>query len=360
MDEFDKDEILEYEKKVKIKRDEFNVKFEQKINAINNKNFINTENELNNIDDLCKIIIIDKNKFVNNIDDNNLQIFKDYVEEELVFKMLPNDIYISTMTVTCKIDNIKFNCENIARYIDLSYDNIEDIVCAYEDIRKNKAEKKIIYRSLPYTKKKEKKEKRKKEVFYNQVSIHCKIKTKKDPVHIKLFKNGSIQITGCQTGKDIIEILTIMIVKLNSIKSIIDFKTNKIIEKPFVSDQQYLKISNVSNLKINMINTNYVMPFKINLEELYKLLISKNTECRYDKLSHSCVNIKYNHPEKKVSIFVFEKGSIVITGAKNGEHIRLAYDYINKILLANYLKIVKRTININNIEAFAQQNNKNL
>jgi TATA-box binding protein (TBP) (component of TFIID and TFIIIB) len=351
MGDCDNEEIVDYEKKIKIKRDEFNNQFIKKLNEINNKNFIKNERKLNekSDSDLSRIITIDKNNIINKFDDNNLQEFTNYIEEELIFKMMPVDIYVSTMTVTCKIDNIKFDCENIARYIDLSYENIQDIICAYEDIRKNKAEKKIIYRSLPYIKNK-KKEKKQKEVFYNQVSIHCKIKTKTDPVHIKLFKNGSIQITGCQTGQDIIEILSLMINKLKTEKYIIDTKTKKLIEKTFISDKNYLDISHVSNLKVNMINTNYVMPFKINLEELYKLLIAKNTECRYDKLSHSCVNIKYNHPEKKVSIFVFEKGSIVITGAKNGEHIRMAYDYINKILLANYIKIVKRTININNIE----------
>ena len=51
------------------------------------------------------------------------QVLK-YVNDELLFHMLPNDIYISTMTITCKINNFKFNCENIARYVDLSYDGI--------------------------------------------------------------------------------------------------------------------------------------------------------------------------------------------------------------------------------------------
>jgi TATA-box binding protein (TBP) (component of TFIID and TFIIIB) len=358
MDDQDNEEAIEYEKKIQIKRDEIYKQFKKKMNEMNDKNFVKREIELNKNSDLSKFIVIDKNDMINKIDNDKMQEFTNYIEDELIFKMMPEDIYISTMTVTCKIDNIKFNCENIARYVDLSYNDIVDIVCAYEDLRKNKTEKKIVYRSLPYIKnnKKGKKQNQKqKEVFYNQVSIHCKIKSKEDPVHIKLFKNGSIQITGCQTGNDIIEILTLIINKLKTEKYIIDTNTQKFIEKTFVSDKEYLDITCVSNLKVNMINTNFVMPFQINLEELYKRLLTKNTECRYDKLSHSCVNIKYNHPEKKVSIFVFEKGSIVITGAKNGEHIRMAYDYIYKILLANYRGIVKKTINIKYIESMQKQ-----
>jgi TATA-box binding protein (TBP) (component of TFIID and TFIIIB) len=307
---------------------------------------INIQNEENK--STQNIIRVDKDKIKNDINPEKLKKFQNYIEEELIFNKMPKEIYISTMTITCKINDIKFNCENIARYIDLSYDGIEDIICAYEDIRKNKAEKKIIFRSLPYIRS-NKKEKKNKDVFYNQVSIHCKIKTKTDPVHIKLFKNGSIHITGCQTGKDIVEVITTIISKLKIEKSIINKETKEIIEKPFVSETKYLDLSCIADLKVNMINTNYVMPFKINLEELYKLLLSQNVECRYDKLSHSCVNIKYEHPEKKVSVFVFEKGSIVITGAKNGDHIGLAYDFINKILLVNYYLIVKKDININTL-----------
>lgn len=355
MNESEKNENIEYEKEQKFleKKEEFYKSVHEYLKKMEHKNFLELEKNvlLENEPSLCKIIKLDKNLEINKIDKDDLQKFQDYVEDELIFKMMPKDIYISTMTVTCKMNDMKFNCENIARYLDLSHDDIQDIICAYEDIRKNVAEKKIIYRSIPYTnKKKSKKKDKHKEVFYNQVSIHTKIKTKNDPVHIKLFKNGSIQITGCQSGNDILEILLLMINKLKITKSIIDEKEKKIIEKPFVCNIEKLNVNNIENLKVNMINTNFVIPFRINLEELYKLLTLTKIECRYDKLSHSCVNVKYNHPEKKVSIFVFEKGSIVITGAKTGEQVKLAYDYIYKFLLSNYKAILKKTVNLNNIK----------
>lgn len=275
------------------------------------------------------------------------QNFRNYIEKKLLLSHLSDDIYISTMTISCKIDNIEFNCENICRYIDLSYDGIEDIICAIEEGRKHvNEEKNIIYRSLP-TKRYDKKEKKKKCVFYNQASMHLKIKTKKtDAVHIKLFSNGAIHITGCQTCNDITETFLSIFSKLKCDKYIIDKKTKEFIEKTFVSDKKYLDISLVSDLKVNMINTNFIIPMKVNLANLYELLLANDKDCRYDKINHSCVNIKYEHPQKIISIFVFEKGSIVITGAKTGEQINSAYLFINKFIYSNYKKLVKRDINV--------------
>jgi TATA-box binding protein (TBP) (component of TFIID and TFIIIB) len=297
---------------------------------------------------LCKRIIVDETEVYDELESEKIQKFKDYVGDELLYHLIPKDINISTMTATCKINDFKFNCENIAKYIDLSYDDIVDIVCATEEGRKrNDADNKdIVYRTLP-SKKHNKREKKQKNVFYNQVSMHLNIKTKiSDSVHVKLFLNGSVHITGCRTADDIVETMVVILKKLKKNKAIIDRTTKQIVEKPFVSDKKYLDISYISNLKINMINTNFSMPFKINLTELYALMLKKGIECRNDKISHACVNVKYDHAEKKISIFVFEKGSIVITGAKNGDHIKTAFEFINKFLYANYLLIVKKDLNL--------------
>jgi TATA-box binding protein (TBP) (component of TFIID and TFIIIB) len=273
--------------------------------------------------------------------------FQKYIEDELLFSFMPKDIYISTMTISCKIDNIEFNCENISKYVDLSYDGIEDIICAIGEGRKDtKDEKNVIYRSLQ-TERNDKKEKKRKKVFYNQASMHLKIKTKKnDAVHVKLFSNGALHITGCQTCYDVTETLTSIINKLKRDKYVVDKTNGELVLRHFVNDKKLLDISLVSGLKVNMINTNFTIPFCVNLKNLYELLLSENKECRYDKINHSCVNIKYEHPEKEISIFVFEKGSIVITGAKTGEQINCAYVFINKFVYSNYKKIVKREINV--------------
>ena len=51
---------------------------------------------------------------------------KQKILDALIIKKLPDDVFISTMTVCCELD-IEFNVDNIARYIDLKSDGIKDI-----------------------------------------------------------------------------------------------------------------------------------------------------------------------------------------------------------------------------------------
>ena len=68
------------------------------------------------------------------------------------------------------------------------------------------------------------------------------------------------------------------------------------------------------------------------------------------------VNIKFlpEGNDKKVSIFVFESGNIIITGAKNVNNILESYEYISKFMEENKLVIEKSKIcdllrkNVNN------------
>ena len=68
-------------------------------------------------------ITIKNNKY-DNIDKLNIKI---KAMNELNINKLPDDVTISTMTIVCKI-NTKFNCGNIARYIDLKTDNIVSVI----------------------------------------------------------------------------------------------------------------------------------------------------------------------------------------------------------------------------------------
>lgn len=262
------------------------------------------------------------------------------------------------MTVTCKINNFKFDCENIARYIDLENDGIVSVIKDGGNVEGANTASHLVHRTL-LQQKKHCKSKKKKKVFFNQVSMYVNVKSKKkDNVHIKLFSNGSIQITGCQSAENIVEVLSCVMQKLKITKAIIDKKTNTIIEKPFVSNLELADISNLQNLKICMINTNFKVQFHMNLKKLYTLISDAGIDCRLDRISHSCVNIKYEHPEKKISIFVFEKGSIVITGAKNGDQIIFAYNFINKFLYSNYKQIVKKDIQSDNLDKFIDSDKK--
>ena len=274
---------------------------------------------------------------------------KQKILDALVIKKLPDDVFISTMTVCCELE-IEFNVDNIARYIDLKSDGIKDISYGRDgDPATNRS---LVPKKKKKKKVKSKAKKKQKREFHNQISLNVMIQSKKDkPVNIKLFTNGSIQMTGCKSVDNVIDVLSKIFIELQTVKAIIDKETMTITDKPFINDSSKLSLEFVDNITIGMINSNFVYPNKIDRLKLFNLLNSEQKECRYDPSNHAPVNIKYNCKDKSISIFVFEKGSILITGAKNCEHILEGYEFINKYLLTNHKKIVKSSINMSNIDS---------
>jgi TATA-box binding protein (TBP) (component of TFIID and TFIIIB) len=248
------------------------------------------------------------------------------------FDKLPDDISISTMTITCKIDT-EFNVTNIGRYIDLKYDGIIAV-------RTGRREDEESNRSL-IIKKVGSHRNKKKKAFYNQATILVRTKEKKKPTNVKLFSNGSIQMTGCKGIDDVIDALTKVFSELKIVKGILDYNTGKIIEKPFVVNADKLHINNLYDIKICMINSNFTIGFNVDRDKLFESLVRDNIECSYDPIMHACVSIKFEHVEKIISIFVFESGSVIITGARSCIQIVEAYNFINKYLLNNYHYISK-------------------
>lgn len=284
---------------------------------------------------------------------------------------LPYDLPISTATITCKI-NVLFDVENIAYYfndfddvlIDKKYGNRSGINSV--NSKKTKISKK-------------KKTKVKKD-FFNQVSLIFSTpmlmemdmdkltpKEKEKTINVKLFINGSIQMTGCKHLNNIRKCLEIVFEKLKKTKAIINNKyqfekknflkrvedldleninftydLNKYKEDPY----SHLKISNVYMFDIHMINTNFGIGFQIKRDVLREMLISNGFDATLDPNVHACVNIKLNIPNKSktISIFVFESGSITIAGSDSCEQILYAYNFINKFILTNYKKILSKQI----------------
>ncbi|AYV78689.1 MAG: TATA box binding protein [Edafosvirus sp.] len=257
---------------------------------------------------------------------------KQKIIHSINLKNLPEDIIISTMTIVCKVET-EFKVDNIGKYIDLSYNNI--ISVRYGSSLESRS-------LLPKKKEKEKKKKKKKKNFYNQVSVVIKPK-KNNPINVKLFNNGSIQMTGCKSLENAVEVLGKLFDKLKTVKAIVDpITVNKVIEKPFVTNYTNLSLGAVKDFRIAMINSNFNIGFKIDRDKLYGLLLENDFECTYDPIMHACVNIKHVYSElKNISIFVFESGAIIITGANSCDHITSAYNFINKYLLSNYKEIVK-------------------
>ena len=140
---------------------------------------------------------------------------------------LPYDLQISTSTITCHLD-IKFNVKNIGLY----FDDFDDIL-----IQKKYGNREIDNKTNKENINTLKKINKKKKNFYNQVSLifnsaalmgldpdKISAKEKDKTINIKLFINGSIQMTGCKHLDNIKKSLEILFIKLKNINNI-----NKII-----------------------------------------------------------------------------------------------------------------------------------
>ncbi len=262
---------------------------------------------------------------------------------------LPDGISISTMCASCKL-NSRINIQNIEKYLQL---NPNDVLTV-----KTNNDKKRSLLSLKDKPKRIKKNllkkpsKLEKNCFYNQITIVIRIDDgdvsildNVPKINMKLFKNGSIQMSGCKSINNINIGLNKLVIKLKEIKGIIE--NNKIIEKPFVEEIEGLT---VTNFKIDMINSNYQVKMQIDRQKLYQLLQKKKIKSSYEPCIRACVILKFipemeNDALKEVSIFIFQKGNIIITGARAKSHIIASYTYINNILLTHYDEIIKKNEN---------------
>jgi ribosomal protein L15 len=91
-----------------------------------------------------------------------------------------------------------------------------------------------------------------------------------------------------------------------------------------------------------MINCIFRVPFNIDRPVLQALLKTDGYNASYDSNGHAGVKIKYVSTGKKITIFVFESGSIIIILGKQGFYrINEIHAFIYKYLLVNYENIVK-------------------
>lgn len=194
--------------------------------------------------------------------------------------------------------------------------------------------------------------------FFNQVTVYIKLSTDRY-INVKIFKNGSLQMTGI---KKISECNIIIDKLLNEIKNSVNSNlisavpTTGVLLPEFITKtypaNTVIKLINkgdedlkVLTFSIRMINSNCKVPFKINRDALFQLLKADKIKCRYDPNSHACVNIRHDINETdNVSIFVFQSGSIIITGGKTISDINKGYHYIMNIISKHYETIKKKDL----------------
>ncbi len=267
-------------------------------------------------------------------------------------------------TITCNADL------GITLNLDVLYENFtisDKFIWIYYPKITDKPNTRGIY---PKKKRTPKKDVVKKNLFDNQVTTIFKINDNYYP-NLKIFKNGNIQITGIKDKdivKDIIDIIIIEIKRIYDINN--DISSN---------------IENISfnNFIIRMINTDFKSyidetmetKFLIRRKALHKILISDiyNNRCSFEPGRYHGVKLEYfwnlNKAKKdgicicnphcfgkgtgtgeknckKITIAIFESGSVLITGGISFDQIMEAYNYITNILRIHKLEIQKSDLNL--------------
>ena len=247
-------------------------------------------------------------------------------------KDLPQDVKVATMSSTGRI-----NC-----LIDII--SIWDNINANKDIVTIKYNKQIKSIDPKVLKKKTKKSSKN---FYNCIILVAQVSEDKT-LNVKLFQNGSFQMTG---AKNLEQIDTALNIIFRYLKKTYKNKQRLL----YVLDEEdkrkkfdYRKLK-FSNFKIDMINTNFCLDFKIHLKELFKILQNKDLLCTYEPSIHAGINIKFfTTDKKKVTILIFQSKkkmcNLIITGATNITHVNEAYKFITEIINDNKNSIIKINI----------------
>lgn len=274
--------------------------------------------------------------------------YVDYIDYRSVeVDDLPMGMNVATISCTVNL-NIEINKDYI----------MENMLLNDHDVLSIKLYNNLRTKLVP-KKKKEKvvKNKKRSNHFYNQVTIDMRVtngdivdetgdkytKDKNDKINlynnlrkinIKMFGNGALELSGCKNISDV------------------NIVINKLVHRLLENDN-YINNGDitVTDFNINMIMANYKIKHMINRVHLKNILDKKKIYGVFEKLLSSKVTIKIKPPstddlEKFISIFVFEKGSVLITGStKTKEDLEYAYNFLNDILMEHSNYIFKKPEN---------------
>ena len=262
--------------------------------------------------------------------------------EDLEITGLPNGVKVATMCCSCFL-NTKINLDNIEKYLALNSDDVLVIKKTKDNF------KTLIELKKPTKRNVAPKKKQNGNNFYNSITLIIRVTSghtmdldKEPNINVKIFKNGSLQMSGCKTIYDVSTALNKLITKLSQVKGI---KEDNVIKQI-----TFFETSNnitINNFKIDMIYCNYRISIQIDREKLYGLLKKKKIKCIYEPCIRACVSVKYvpennNIGNKEVSIFIFKKGNIIITGARSKKQILESYNFINNIIITHSDEIIKK------------------
>ena len=191
---------------------------------------------------------------------------------------------------------------------------------------------------------------------------------------MKIFKNGNIQITGVKNKDDVNLIVSQVIDEINRIYKI---------DKNITNTDNFEDKLGFKNFHIRMINTDFksfcnpenTEKFIIRRKVLHKILIGNdyNNKCSFEPGKYHGVKLEFfwnknkenqdgicccsdncfgkgggNGPNdcKKITVAIFESGSVLITGGVSFEQINDAYTYITTIFRKHSYEIKKADLSL--------------
>jgi len=269
-------------------------------------------------------------------------------------------------TITCNVD-LGINIDLIILYNNFNIDNKSNFIWIYYPKISEGENKRGFYPK----KKRNVKNTTKKASFDNQVTVLYKAD---NYPNLKIFKNGNIQITGVKNKDDVNIIVNQVIDEINRI-----YKINPKI----TATEDFESKIGFTNFHIRMINTDFKSfcnpehtdKFIIRRKILHKILISNdyNNKCSFEPGKYHGVKLEFfwnkikEHQDgicncsencfgkgsgngkndcKKITVAIFESGSVLITGGVSFEQINDAYSYITNIFKKHSIELKKADLTL--------------
>lgn len=189
--------------------------------------------------------------------------------------------------------------------------------------------------------------------------------------NVKIFYNGNIQMTGLKSNEQGFWVLHHICDTLCEIKTYNEKIYNRIEGINNNSENKLIPY----NYIVQLINSNFNLGFNINRDSLNEIVSNEyNIFCSFESCIYPGVKIQYYYNEnnenndgkckcsgicqgrgtgagdnncKKVTIIVFQSGSVIITGSKNTSQINHAFCFINE-LIRKHQNTIKKNILFSN------------
>ena len=163
-----------------------------------------------------------------------------------------------------------------------------------------------------------------KKLFDNQATVVARVRERRGYVNIKLFRNGQLQMTGARSVGEGREAVSTVLAAMGHDASL------------------------VHDFAVRLMNSDFRLGFRVDRDRLYSLITDEfGLRCSYNPSVYLAVKTFYMFNEhgdgicrgdcdgkragaccKKITIFVFHTGAVIITGAVTTEQLDRAHAWI--------------------------------